>query len=134
MPQTPHQRRASDGVAAWLAHHQRNPTWLAVAAEADLGTISDFLNGSRWPKLKTQGRIESAIGWPSGTIRQVGNGGDVPATGDAPESDPVGADTEDGDSLLYKRPAGLSDREWDRLKDETEEYIEWLLDRASRRR
>lgn len=78
MAQTQAQARASDAVAAWLASHHRNPAWLVEAARADPGTIGDFLNGQRWPKLGTQGRIEEALGWPAGTIRQIGNGGPVP--------------------------------------------------------
>jgi hypothetical protein len=79
MAQTESQRNASDAVAAWLAKHRRNPAWLVTATGADPGTIGDFLNGSRWPKLSTQGKIEGAVGWPPGTIRLIGNGGDVPA-------------------------------------------------------
>lgn len=78
MPQqTPAQRRASDAVAAWMAARRRNNAWLVDVSNADPGTIGDFLNGRRWPKLGTQGRIEAALGWPSGTIRQIGNGADV---------------------------------------------------------
>ena len=97
MAQTESQRRASDGVAAWLAQQRRNPAWLVTATGADPGTIGDFLNGSRWPKLGTQGRIEAAIGWPPGTIRQIGNGGPVPALDDQQSStsrSPVGANVD----------------------------------------
>lgn len=98
MAQTESQRRASDAVAAWLAHRRRNPAWLVAATGADPGTIGDFLNGSRWPKLGTQGRIEAAIGWQPGTIRQIGNGGPVPAidTHDATTGSPVGANVDPG--------------------------------------
>jgi hypothetical protein len=78
MAQNENQRRASDAVAAWLAKHRRNPSWLVGQTGADPGTIGDFLNGTRWPKLGTQGKIEAAVGWAPGTIRQIGNGGDVP--------------------------------------------------------
>lgn len=77
MPQTPNQRRASDAVAAWLAKHHKNPAWLVDEAKADPGTISDFLAHERWPKIGTQGRLEDALGWPAGTIRQIGNGTDL---------------------------------------------------------
>jgi hypothetical protein len=78
MPQNANQRRASDAVARWLAERNRNIAWLAEAAKADPGTIGDFLAGARWPKISTQGRIEKALGWPSGTIRQIGYGEDGP--------------------------------------------------------
>jgi hypothetical protein len=99
MAQTDLQRRASDAVAAWLAKHGRNPGWLVATTGADPGTIGDFLNGLRWPKLSTQGRIEEAIGWAPGTIRKIGFGGDVPdLDGPAPRSasNPVGANVDPG--------------------------------------
>lgn len=74
MPQTSTQRRASDAVAAWLAEHEKNQTWLKEVAGIDLGTVGSFLRGETWPKLGVQGKIEKALGWPSGSIRQIGNG------------------------------------------------------------
>lgn len=80
MAQNPNQRRAAETVAAWLAKNHKNPAWLVDATKADPGTIGDFLNHERWPKIGTQGRIEDALGWPAGIIRQIGNGSDVPDT------------------------------------------------------
>lgn len=92
MPQNANQRRASDAVARWLAERDLTITWLAEKAEADPGTAGDFLAGLRWPKLKTQARFEKALGWPSGIIRQIGFGEDVPDSLFGPA---VGADAED---------------------------------------
>jgi hypothetical protein len=74
VPQNANQARAAQAVAAWLAHHEKNPAWLVDMTGADPGTIGDFLNGHRWPKLGTQGKIEKALGWPPGSIRQIGLG------------------------------------------------------------
>ncbi len=81
MAQTPNQARAAQQVAAWLAAHEKNNAWLVDATSSDPGTIGDFLNGHRWPKVGTQGRIEKALGWPPGSIRQIGNGSDPEAVG-----------------------------------------------------
>jgi hypothetical protein len=96
MAQTESQRRASDAVASWLAMRRRNPTWLVAETGADPGTIGDFLSGSRWPKLATQGKIEAAVGWAPGTIRQIGNGGEVPALEESTPgpATPVGANVD----------------------------------------
>ena len=102
MAQTESQRNASDAVAAWLAKNRRNPAWLVHATGADPGTIGDFLNGQRWPKLGTQGKIEHALGWPAGTIRLIGNGAAAPPIEEVPieevpvEDVPVEEATEDG--------------------------------------
>ena len=136
MAQTEGQRRASKAVAAWLAHHERNQVWLARQTEVDPGTIGDFLGGTRWPKFKTQGRIEKALGWPSGTIVNIADGGPIPPLdGEVPQPRTnVGGNADDADSLLYRRPEGMSDADWGRLKNETREYLEWLIEKASRER
>ncbi|GAA1138767.1 hypothetical protein [Nocardioides aquiterrae] len=137
MAQNSSQRRASDLVAAWLAQNEKNPAWLVDQTGADPGTIGDFLNGVRWPKTGTQGKIEKALGWQPGTIRQIGNGADfdppmVNLRKDSPTSS--AGRTEEADSLLYRRPDGISDSEWDKLKSETRDYLEWLIEKASRER
>jgi hypothetical protein len=130
MAQTLNQRRASDAIAAWLAGHLRNPAWLVEQTGVDPGTIGDFLNGVRWPKLSTQGKIEAAVGWEPGTIRRIGNGADVPAFGET-----VGADRHDGqeseeDALMFRRPDGLSDDDWKQIKRESRGFIEWQIQRV----
>lgn len=130
VPQTDAQRRASRAVAAWLAHHQRNPAWLVRTAEADPGTIGDFLKGVRWPKYRTQGKIEQALGWEAGTITAIADGGSAPPLAERTEGG-VGAVSNDEDTLLYRRPPGLADDEWERLKTQTRDWIEWQLDRAA---
>lgn len=137
MPQTKHQRAASGQVSAWLAHNERNIAWLADKAEVDPGTVGDFLNGSRWPKVRTQGRLEKALGWPAGTIHQIAQGAQVSPPMDLP-SDTVGGSAQDADveeeTLLYRRPDGLTDQEWERVKLESREFIEWQIEKASRER
>lgn len=91
MAQTHDQRRASRGVSAWLAHHERNIAWLIRKTKADAGTIGDFLNGNRWPKFQNQGRIEKAIGWPAGTLTAIADGAEVPGLEDHEE--PAEAET-----------------------------------------
>ncbi|WP_370246942.1 hypothetical protein [Nocardioides sp.] len=89
MAQNAYQRKASDRVAQWLAARQVNSSWLAGNAKIDPGTVADFLAGTRWPKLSTQGKIESALGWPAGSIRQISMGADPD---DVLPTDSVGGD------------------------------------------
>ena len=84
MAQTQGQRRASDAVAAQLASWEWNNSRLVAATGVDSGTIGDFLNGKRWPKIGTQGKIEKAMGWPGGTLRQVAAGQDPPPISQEP--------------------------------------------------
>lgn len=50
----------------------------------DPGTLRDFLNGQRWPRTSTRGKIERALGWESGTIRAIAEG-----VGQAPGARPA---------------------------------------------
>jgi len=131
MAQTSNQQRAAQAVAAWMAHLEWNNTQLVAATGADPGTIGDFLNGKRWPKLGTQGKIERALGWAAGTLRAIAAGGAAP--------DPavlVGGQREDqfssDDALRFRRPNGLTDQQWLRVKERAQDYIQWQIERTER--
>lgn len=134
MPQTTHQRAAANKVAAWLAHNELSISWLAEKAEADPGTVGDFLNGTRWPKVGTQGRFEKALGWPAGVIRQMGQGEDL----DLPMERNVGADPQDPPQYVEspgeRATEGMTDDEVLRRLDQMQEDIramsEWVARRA----
>jgi len=129
MAQTSNQQRAAHAVAAWMAHLEWNNTQLVAATGADPGTIGDFLNGKRWPKIGTQGKIERALGWTPGTMRLIASGGPEPVVA-------VGARRHDqdqyDDSLRFRRPEGLTDQQWSRVRDNVEEFLEWQIERAGR--
>lgn len=129
MVETDGKTRARLAVLAELAARRWNNTRLAREAGADIATISDFLSGARWPKSPTQGKVETALDWPPGTISSIAAGMDPPS---------VGGSADDADSspdeLLYRRPDGISDEDWERVKRESREYIEWQIERASRER
>lgn len=131
MPNNETRTKARLAVAAELAHREWSPAFLAAQSGADPGTIGDFLNGKRWIKLPTQGKIERALGWPAGTISAIEAGGEPPAVGDV-----VGAGAEDAGlaTIKARKPANMSDEDFRRLLAEYEEEIEWKLNRAARER
>lgn len=63
-----------------MAELRLNATSVARTAGLDLGTVSDFLSGQRWPKPGTQGAIEVALEWPPGTIERLASGNDWPVS------------------------------------------------------
>lgn len=133
MVQTNNQRRAADAVAARMAHLEWNNTQLVAATKADPGTIGDFLNGKRWPKLGTQGKIERALGWSPGTLRSIAAGGPAPEPTASVGGGSNDADHED-DAARFRRPAGLTDEQWARVRELTEDFIAWQVDRELHRR
>lgn len=139
MAQTPRQQRASNAVAAELAHRGWNVADLKFKSGVDYGTLTDFLNGNRWPRTKTQGAIEKALGWGPGTIREIALGGQVPSPGgetDARAPETVGGETQDEDvfEIKMRRPEGVSVEEWKRMKADWEAELRFKLDRAARER
>ncbi len=59
----------------------------AKRAGVDPGTLAHFLDGTRWPQLRTLSKIESAIGWTPGYIADLAEG----STTTEIESDASGA-------------------------------------------
>ena len=109
MAQSKHERIASSKVAAWLAHNELNNKWLSTKAGIDLGTVGDFLNGQRWPKGPTQGKIEKALGWPAGSIHQMGQGETPTLSMEMPATNTVGGGTQDdGGQDDYVKAPGAS--------------------------
>lgn len=130
MDRTEGRKRARLAVHAELAARRWNNTQLAREASVDLATVRSFLDGSRWPKSPTQGGIEFALGWPPGTIAEVVEGAEPPPVGGLTQD----ADQQQEDTLLYRRPEGLTDEEWEQVKEESRGFIEWQIERAARER
>lgn len=131
MPTTedPNRRRARLLVEAAMAEQQHSRAGLARLAKVDPGTLSDFLEGARWPKAPTQGRIEYALGWEPGTIAAVAAGEERAVGG---RRDDQG--TTSTADFLYQRPEGMTDDDWERVRDRAAAYLDGLIDAASRER
>ncbi len=123
-------RDVRKAVRAHMAARRWNKAELQEAASIDANTAGDFLNGTRWPQARTLAKIEDALEWPAGTIAAMLEGDGAPPVGGGGQ-DPV---AESGDSLLFMRPPGVSDSEWDRIRQEGRAFLEFQIDRASRQR
>lgn len=60
-------------VSSYMSRVGWNPGDLAREAGIDPGTAGDFLNGSRWPKIRTLGRIEQAVQLEPGMLVTLAN-------------------------------------------------------------
>lgn len=128
MNQTAGQRRATDAVHAEMIKREWNKADLVDATGLDYGTVSDLLDYSRRIQASTQSKLESGLGWAPGTYRLISLG-----QLDAPEplqGEPVGDDDEDEDTLLYRRPEGLTDKQWRELRARTRNLVEWEIQQA----
>lgn len=124
------QQQARLLVAQAMAAQELQRGDLSRSAGIDPGTLGDFLDGHRWPKAPTQGKIERALGWEPGTIAAVRAGVQVDVGARGQDQ---GTTTEVAD-FLYQRPEGVADEEWERVKDRAAAYLDGLIDSASRER
>ena len=69
------------------------------------------------------------FGWTPGTLAAIGE-----ELLDAPTSETVGAAPEDEDTLLFRRPEGLSDMEWAAMQRAMRGGWEWEIRKAARER
>lgn len=116
-------------VRVRMAEEGWDATDVAARGGLDVGTVRDFLNGDRWPRSSSQGKIEKGLDWPAGSIAIIEAGGDPP-TVSADGQTPAHED----DDLLYQRPEGLSDDEWEHIRRQGRAYLDGLIDGASRER
>lgn len=129
MPNNDGRTRARLAVTAELAHRGWSPARLAAESGADPGTIGDFLNGKRWIKVPTQGKIERALEWPPGTTSSIEAGAEPPPVDRTVSTDPQ--DDDDVFELKMRRPEGMSVEEWKRRTEEYREEFEWKIRRAA---
>lgn len=66
--------RAGSYVAQRLSQRRRDGDWLQAETELNIDTITDFLNGKRWPRKATRHAIEDALGLDRGEIEAVARG------------------------------------------------------------
>lgn len=124
-------RKARLAVAAEVAGKFGDATKLAAKADVHPQTVQALLNGTRWPALRTLGKLDVALGWPVGTLNAIGE----ESASETPEPETVGGPVHDDEStLMYERPKGLTDSEWAELKRTTGDYIEWQLNKLSQER
>lgn len=98
--ENPNRARARTAVVEAMSGLGLTKTEFAREAGLDVGTVGDFLDGSRWPRLPTLAKIDAALGWAPGTTSSVASGGDVPNVGD---------DTDSHRMLLNVDPATYDD-------------------------
>lgn len=97
-------------------------------------TVQAFIRGERWPALKTLGRLDAALGWPVGTLSAIAEGGYPDGVADLdPGAQTVGGGVDDDDALLFARPDGLTDEEWEAAKVSAGELVRWVFEKARER-
>lgn len=71
------QDAARNAAVAEMAARGWETIDLARAAGIDPGTAGDFINGTRWPRLTSRSKIETAFGWELGKLTRLAAGTDV---------------------------------------------------------
>ena len=74
---------------------------------------------------QTLKQIDLVMGWPAGTSAGVLAGATPPRPGR--QAAIVSAPSDDQDTILYRRPEGMSEAQWERLRAENSRYWQWQL-------
>lgn len=103
-----HHDAARNAVLARMAQRELDKTDLARLAGIDYSTAGDFLNGTRWPRLSTLARIDTALGWEPGTVAAIASGDERPNVSDQHHTGAMLLDV-DPDAYSDLSPAELSE-------------------------
>lgn len=57
-----------------LDKQRKNRRWLEDETGLTFDTVSDMLNGVRWPRVDTRNSVEDALGLKRGSIERAANG------------------------------------------------------------
>lgn len=79
-----HDDRARTAVATELRRRGLTPRQLAIQGGLSVDTVNDFLNGVRWPRSGSLGKIEAFFGWPPGRLDRLGAGDDDAVDAEGP--------------------------------------------------
>jgi transcriptional regulator with XRE-family HTH domain len=74
------QRAAIIAAEAAMSELGMTQSQLADAARLNVRIVNSFLTGRNWPQIRTRAAIETALGWPRGTLRRIELGEDPPPT------------------------------------------------------
>lgn len=66
--------RARQAVRDEMARREMSNAELSRLTGLDIGTVSDFLAGGRWPRTSSLAKIDDALGWVTGSIDRIGQG------------------------------------------------------------
>lgn len=84
------------GVADLARHTGLDPT-----------TISDFLDGTRWPRARTLAKIDEAFGWPAGALDTTSRSEELPNYGDEVQGVPKPSPSDSLSIVIQVNAAGL---------------------------
>lgn len=91
-------------------------------------TMTKILSGKDDISDKTLEKLEVALRLePGSAATSLANDTDL-----VPMSESVSPDTEDEDTLLYRRPDGVGVDEWRAIKARTRNLVEWEIEQALR--
>lgn len=69
---------ARDAIRRRMSAKGWNPSDLAREAGLTLSTVTELLSGVRWSRGRSLAAIDSALGWPPGTVEGIALGGTAP--------------------------------------------------------
>lgn len=124
-------RKLAEAFGAWADRHGYTQSQIAAMGGPSTTTQTKLRLGEGVVSRHTLRQLDAVMGWPAGSAARVIDGGEVPAD-NTPEI--VSGPGDAGSSLLVLRPNGLTDDEWASIVEESRGHLEWLVEKAARKR
>lgn len=121
-------RQLAEAFNAWMSRNGYTQTDVAAMGGPSTTTQSKVVNTDDPISRQTMKQLDTVMGWPGGTAAGIVRGEAPPDPG----AEAVGAVVEDDDALLYARPDGLTDGEWQKIKTHAGEFVRWQIEQAMR--
>lgn len=125
-------RRLAELFGAWADRHGLTQGEIAAMGGPSTTTQTKVRHTDGPISRQTLRRLDAVMGWPNGTAAGILQGEHPPGVPDL-DSETVGPSGDTEDHLLFARPDGLTDEEWETAKANAGELVRWVFEKARER-
>lgn len=120
----------AEAFSEWVDGHGWTQTEVVMMGGPSTSTQTKVRQGHGPYRSATLRQIDKVMGWHPGTAQKVVRGTPPPPGSLEKSAENVVADSDTGDSLLFRRPDGISDQEWSVVRARMGTGWEWELRQA----
>lgn len=118
-------QRLAAAFADWVDSNGWTQTEVVMRGGPSTSTQTKVRSGHGPLRSDSLRQVDTLMGWPHGTARRVTQGATPP---------PPSLEKIDLDAITFNRPPGLSDTEWDEVRERMTSGWEWELSARTPRR
>lgn len=124
-------RRLAELFGQWMERNGYTQGQVAAMGGPSTTTQTKVRHTDGPISRQTLRQLDAVMGWAKGTAASIVQE-DAPHASD-PEPETVGPSRDTEDHLLFARPDGLTDEEWEAAKVSAGELVRWVFEKARER-